>query len=169
MRASLALAVLLLTACASKPPLPATAPWRGQPLALAYVPAVYSLQWQKAENRATCALIAPRSVGSEGEKAKPRAATFSGGWGVAYDLPELRSAFGVAGAGVSAGGDTYDQWPYVQDWGDGNRAEYGPEGGEGPNQLAYVRIAGQDCLYNVWSRLGRAHLELLLRELRLVR
>jgi hypothetical protein len=162
--------LLLLTACATgKPPLPESAPWRGQPLALAHVPAVYSLQWQKAENRGTCALVAPRSVGSQGEKAKPRAATFSGGWGVAYDLPEMRSAFGVAGAGVSAGGDSYDKWPYVHDWGDGNRAEYGPEGGEGPNQLAYVRIAGQDCLYNVWSRLGREHLELLIRELRLVR
>ncbi|HEY5610921.1 MAG TPA: hypothetical protein VIL97_06930 [Thermoanaerobaculia bacterium] len=34
---------------------------------------------------------------------------------------------------------------------------------------AYLRIAGQQCLYNLWSRLGRDHLELLLDELRLVR
>jgi len=45
---------------------------------------------------------------------------------------------------------------------------YGREGGTGPNWLAYVRIPGQDCLYNVWSRRGQAHLEELLAELRFV-
>lgn len=39
----------------------------------------------------------------------------------------------------------------------------------GPNQLAYLRIPGQDCLYNVWSALGRMHLEQLLAALRFVR
>ena len=52
---------------------------------------------------------------------------------------------------------------------DGSTAGYGPEGGTGPAQLAYLRIAGQGCLYNVWSRLGRAHLEQLLGALRFVR
>lgn len=131
------------------------------------MPAVYATQWAQAENRATCALIAPRSVG-EGAPATPRAANFSGGWAVAYDLPTLRSAFGVAGAGVKADEPSYDKWPYAYDWADGSKVEYGPEGGTGPNQLAYVRIQGQDCLYNVWSRLGREHLELLIHELRLV-
>lgn len=133
------------------------------------VPAVYLSQWEKAENRDTCAVIAPRSVGQAGATATPRCANFSGGWAVAYDLPDLRSAFGVAGAGVSAGDPTYDKWPYAYDWADGSKVEYGPEGGEGPNQLAYLRIQGQDCLYNVWSRLGREHLELLLGELRMVK
>src|SRR5687768_4324807 len=113
-------------------------------------------------------MIAPSSLGEAGAAATPRAATFSGGWAVAYDLPNLRSAFGVAGAGVKAGDPSYDKWPYVQEWGDGSKVEYGPEGGQGPNQLAYLHIAGQDCLYNVWSRLGKEHLELLIRELRLV-
>lgn len=160
-------AILLLSACASAPPESAP-PWRGQPLSRDAVPQVYVTQWEKAENRATCALVAPRGVGDAGANATPRAATFSGGWAVAYDLPGTRSAFGVAGAGVRAGEPSYSKWPYVQEWGDGSKAEYGPEGGEGPNQLAYVRIHGQDCLYNVWSRLGRDHLELLLRELRFV-
>ena len=165
MRAALFAALLLTTACASAP----RAPWRDTPLPRAGVPDVYQTQWEKAENRATCAMIAPRSVGAAGVNAKPRAATFSGGWAVAYDLPGTRSAFGVAGAGVRAGEPSYSKWPYVQEWGDGSKAEYGPEGGEGPNQLAYLRIQGQDCLYNVWSRLGRDHLELLLRELRFVK
>lgn len=167
------LAVLTLAACtttsSSTAPLPREAPWRGTPLTRADVPPVYAEQWQKAENRRTCALVAPRNVGDAGASATARAATFSGGWAVAYDLPNVRSAFGIAGAGVRASDPAYDKWPYAYDWGDGSKVEYGPEGGDGPNQLAYVRIEGQDCLYNVWSRLGRDHLELLLRELRFVR
>ena len=159
--------LLLLTACATTP-VAKRPPWRNEPLPRASVPQVYVTQWEKAENRTGCALIAPRTLGI-GEGATPRAANFSGGWAVAYDLPNLRSAFGVAGAGVHAGDPSYDKWPYVQQWDDGSKAEYGPEGGTGPNELAYVRIQGQQCLYNVWSRLGRAHLELLLRELRLVK
>jgi hypothetical protein len=170
MRSALAPLLLLLTACASTPTaLPRAAPWREAPLARADVPAVYVAQWQKAENRDTCAVVAPRSVGTAGEGATPRAANFSGGWAVAYDLPNLRSAFGIAGAGVKASDPSYNKWPYAYDWGDGSKVEYGPEGGPGPKQLAYVKIQGQDCLYNVWSALGREHLELLLRELRFVK
>lgn len=145
---------------------PTAAPWRQPSLAATEVPDVYFTEWEKAENRATCTIIAPRSLGA-GAGATPRAATFAGGWAVAYDLTDLRSAFGVAGAGVSAKDPAYDAWPYAWSWDDG-KVQYGPEGGEGPNQLAYVRIKGQECLYNVWSRLGREHLEHLLRELRLV-
>ena len=163
-------ALLLLAACATAPsgPLPPAAPWRNAKLARADVPAVYAQQWQKAENRNTCALVAFRNVGERGAAATPRAATFSGGWAVAYDLPDVRSAFGIAGAGVKADDPSYNKWPYVHEWGDGSKVEYGPEGGEGPNQLAYLRIEGQDCLYNVWSRIGKDHLEEILREIRFV-
>ena len=142
-------------------------PWSERPLARREVPAVYVTEWQKAANRASCALIVPRSLG-EGEGATPRAATFSGGWAVAYDRPGLRSAFGVAGTGSEASAPAYSDWPYGRLWRDGSSAGYGPEGGTGPNQLAYLRVAGQRCLYNVWSRLGREHLELLLEQLRFV-
>ena len=56
----------------------------------------------------------------------------------------------------------------MYEWGDGSKVEYGPEGGQGPNQLAYLRIEGQDCLYNVWSRVSKDHLEEILREIRFV-
>jgi hypothetical protein len=144
------------------------APWSGPRLAASAVPAVYRAEWRKAENRASCALVVPRALGEEGTGATPRAAAFAGGWAVAYDRPGLRSAFGVAGTGTTPEGDTYDRWPHRIRWADGSEAGYGPEGGTGPNQLAYLRIAGQRCLYNVWSRLGRAHLERLLSELRAV-
>jgi hypothetical protein len=164
--------LFLLAACATTPddaPVTPEPPWRGEPVPGAAAP-VYTQEWLKAENRTTCALIAPRSLGPEGAGATPRAATFSGGWAVAYDLPNLRSAFGVAGTGAKADAPgSYDKWPHAIEWDDGSKAQYGPEGGQGPKQLAYVRIQGQECLYNVWSALGQEHLELLLRELRYVR
>ena len=177
--------LMLLAACASPPqeepsgdtspvpPPPAAAPaldpapWSAPPLALDSVPAPYRTQWQKAENRATCAILAPALLG-DGEGAMPRSAVFSGGWAVAYDQPGLRSAFGVAGTGSSASDTTYDAWPHRKMWADSSTAGYGPEGGSGPSQLAYLRVKGQSCLYNVWSRLGVAHLELLLSQLRFV-
>ncbi|HYD54624.1 MAG TPA: hypothetical protein VEA99_18465 [Gemmatimonadaceae bacterium] len=174
--------VVLAAACAPTtppgdpapaPPRPDLAPWIGSSLREGDVPAVYLGQWGAAPNRATCALLAPRAVppasGVDAARATPRAATFAGGWAVAYDLPETRSAFGVAGTGSAANAPgTYDQWPHERRWADGSRAAYGPEGGTGPNQLAYLTIPGQGCLYNVWSRLGRAHLEALLASLRFV-
>lgn len=142
-------------------------PWRGARLPVTAVPEAYVAAWSKAENRETCALLAFASSSVE-EAATPRIATFSGGWGVAYDQPQLRGAFGVAGTGSSAAEPAYDAWPYRLDWSDGSSAGYGPEAGTGPNQLAYLTIQGQQCLYNVWSRLGRAHLEQLLAALRFV-
>lgn len=145
---------------------PAAAPWTNDALARASVPEPYHNAWSNAGNRASCALIAFANSAVDG--AQPRTATFSGGWGVAYDRPELRSAFGVAGTSVNAADPTYDDWPFKRTWSDGSTVGYGPEGGTGPNQLAYLRIPGQSCLYNVWSRLGRSHLEQLLNSLRFV-
>jgi hypothetical protein len=65
-------------------------------------------------------------------------------------------------------GGVYDEWPHRLVYADNSRVGYGLEGGTGPNWLAYVRIPGQACLYNVWSRRGREHLESLLANLRLV-
>ena len=147
------------------------APWSEPALAAASVPAIYAQVWRTAENRAGCALIAPERLDPALERtATPRAATFSGGWAVAYDLPELRSAFGVAGTGSDASApDLYDEWPHKRIFADGSRVGYGPEGGgAGPNWLAYIRIPDQRCLYNVWSRRGQAHLEELLGQLRFV-
>jgi hypothetical protein len=161
--------LILAAACATAPavPAPANPPWRGAKLARKDVPVVYLREWERAENRDHCALLAPRSIAGV-EQATPRSATFAGGWAVAYDTPEVRSAFGIAGTGAEPRGTMYSKWPFARDWDDGSTIGYGPEGGTGPNQLAYLRIAGQDCLYNVWSRLGQKHLEALIAELRFV-
>jgi hypothetical protein len=164
--------LLLTLGCASSttppaPPVPQPAPWSQAKLASSDVPAVYRTEWRKAANHATCALLAPASLPGVLE-ATPRSAYFAGGWAVAYDTPDMRSAFGIAGTGSLAADPAYDEWPYKVTWEDGSSAGYGPEGGTGPKQLAYLRIAGQDCLYNVWSSMGREHLEQLLNELRFV-
>src|SRR5207342_2152158 len=56
---------------APTPPEYDPAPWSAAPLAAADVPAVYLQQWRKADNRVTCAVLAPATdIGD----AKPRAA-----------------------------------------------------------------------------------------------
>ncbi|MES2903364.1 MAG: hypothetical protein V4696_04185 [Pseudomonadota bacterium] len=148
-------------------------------------------EWSKASNRTACSPLGLRSDAKAGGTA--RAAIFSGGWAVAFDQPDRRSAYGFAGAGALPD-DKLDftllvdrlarEWPYVRRWdaGDnlpsGSAAGYGLEGfqdypagssGFGRRSVAYLRIPGQSCLYNIWSRLGRDHLELMLGELALLR
>ena len=155
-----------------------------EPIAAALVRA----EWRKADNRETCAPIAFTTDG--GAPATARRANFSGGWAVAFDTPQVRSAYGVAGPGV-LDSDTAPtaaqaerlggQWPEFDTLpalpqpafagygieGGGAYPQDNPEG-RGLNSLAYVRVGGQRCTYNVWSRLGRAHLETLLRSLRML-
>jgi hypothetical protein len=147
-------------------PAPEPAPWVGASLKRSDIAPAYVTAWNAAQNRNTCALVAFANTALIGN-ATARTATFSGGWAVAYDRADSRSAFGIAGSGSSASDSTY-QWPNNITWADGSTATYGPEGGTGPNQLAYLRIRGQGCLYNVWSRLGREHLEGLLESIRMV-
>lgn len=142
------------------------APWNAAPVAPGSVSGLYMDAWRAAENRSECALIALTDVRSD---ATPRQATFAGGWGIAYDLPNQRSAFGIAGTGTSPTPDTYDEWPHYRQWADGSAVGYGPEGGSGPNQLGYLTIWNENCLYNVWSRLGIEHLESLFPTIRRVR
>lgn len=59
------------------------APWSRDTLASDQVPDEYLRAWRAAENRTTCALVAPVNVRVSG--ARPRIAQFAGGWAVAYD------------------------------------------------------------------------------------
>lgn len=143
-------------------------------------------EWAKAENRATCAPIAFTTDG--GVPATARRANFAGGWAVAFDTPDVRSAYGVAGAGMTDGDEAPSsaqaerlgaQWPHFTTLAGLPApafAGYGLEGAEpypadnpagtGLQSLAYVRVGGEGCTYNVWSRMGREHLETLLASLR---
>lgn len=148
-------------------------------------------EWRKAENRDACAPLA--LVSDAGGDGTPRRAQFGRGWAVAFDRPELRSAYGLAGTGLLPEDRAPQaeriarlerQWPYFRRFEAGENlpagsvAGYGLEGarpyadakpdGRGQNSLAYLRIPGQACQYNIWSRLGRGHLEALLTNLRIV-
>jgi hypothetical protein len=143
------------------------APWSGAKLAGDATPGPYLEQWRKAKNRALCAPVAPIDLAGHPD-AKPRAANFSGGWAVAYDEPGVRSAFGIAGSDADAGRASDSIWLDSITWADGSTASYGLEGGTGPGHLAYLEIAGQGCLYNVWSKHGAGHVVALLERLRFV-
>ena len=145
-------------------------------------------EWRKAANREQCAPLAFTSLG--GTTATVRRANFGGGWSVAYDQPSGRSAFGLAGTGLldedaeavpEQRARLARQWPRFRELDNlplPSFAGYGVEGaesypdenpdGKGLNSLAYVRVGGQRCTYNVWSRLGRAHLEHLLENLTVI-
>ena len=92
-------AVVLVSGCASSGPAPLPAPPWGRP-ALTDVADVYRTEWQRADNRRSCALLAFDDVADEA--ATSRRANFSRGWAVAYDTASVRSAFGIAGTGSSA-------------------------------------------------------------------
>lgn len=142
------------------------APWSAAAVPAQSVPAVYLTEWKKAKNRDRCAPLA--LVGAEKEAGiKVRRASFSDGWAVAYDAPDQRSAFGIAGTGLDIDGKGYT-FPNNLSWSDGSKVSYGLEGGTGPGYLGYLEVAGQRCLYNVWSARGQKHLESLLLSLRKV-
>lgn len=178
---AISFALMIFAGCRSVPPRP-PAPWSGPPVTTSEAPAVLVSEWLEAENRASCAPLAFDDLGRRLEGASARRAHFGGGWAVAWDrrgLPGVaptgepcddcgRGVVGIAGTGVDAAGVDWEMWPHYIEWRDGSRAGYGPEGGDGPRHLAYLEVAGQDCLYNVWSFLGRDHLEFLLGELRFV-
>lgn len=157
-------------------------PWIGERTAIS--------RWAVAENRARCAPLALADDG--GAMGTERPAEFARGWAVAFDKPGMRSAYGFAGVGLLDGDnlpleeqrrELAAQWPYmvaldaalpagsVAGYGLVGAKPYaeGNPGGKGEESLAYLRVAGEACLYNVWSRLGREHLLTLLRGLRVLR
>ncbi|WP_062732542.1 hypothetical protein [Sphingobium abikonense] len=189
--------VTRMTAASAVPPVPAPQPVQAPP---APAPApelvgadVARAQWARSDDGKSgktprCAPLALASAA--GADGVPRAADFSGGWGVAFDLPNLRSAYGFAGPGVLPDDETPPeaqrtrlarQWPYMQELDQlpaPSFAGYGLSGaepypednpeGHGLQSIAYVHVGGQTCTYNVWSRISRAHLQALLGNLRLL-
>jgi hypothetical protein len=164
----------------ARPPAYAPAPLIGEHVA--------RTEWAKATDKAGCAPLALASDAGGG--GTPRRADFSGGWGVAFDRPGLRSAYGFAGPGILPGdaGSAESQrarlarqWPLMKEittLPPPSFAGYGLSGAEpypldnpegyGQQSVAYLRVGGQTCTYNIWSRIGRAHLESLLDNLRLL-
>lgn len=146
------------------------APWAVPgPVPVDTVPQVLIDEWTTAENRTWCSALAITDP-SLTDGYTPRGAEFSGGWGVAYDAPGLRSAFGVAGAGLVREPDMATRWPTVQHYVDGSVVGYGGEGLDetNPRRLGEFVVGGQGCMYQVWSELGDEHLASVIDSLRFV-
>ncbi|MGZ3440482.1 MAG: hypothetical protein ACXVDD_13260 [Polyangia bacterium] len=156
----LALALLLVAAVARADVATPTATTR---LRAAAAPRVLLDEWRKADNRAGCA---PLWLDDVAPDVKIRRREFAGGWGVTVRTPQR---WGLAGAGVIASPHDLEKWKFQRQNAAGMHAGYSLEGFTiGPDWLAYVLVPGQACLYNVWSSLGREHLERLVDHLRIV-
>ncbi len=143
------------------------APWDRERLALSAVSPVLIDEWRRAENQLWCSGLYPDSLDTG--DATIRRAEFAGGWALAWDLPGLRSAFGIAGTGSPAWEDIGVRMPATVAYG----AQVVGYGGEGFDDTAQQRLAefaipGQLCGYQVWSKLGDAHLLEVIDSLRLV-
>ena len=158
----IALALLLFAAVARADV--ATPPPAIARLAAGSVPRVLLAEWRKADNRGGCAPVWLDDVAVADKQIRAR--YFGGGWGVTVRNPRR---WGVAGAGVIASPADVARWKLQRQTAAGVRAGYGLEGFTmGPDWVAYVIVPGQTCLYNLWSSLGRQHLESLIDHLRIV-
>lgn len=155
------------------------APWSEPPLTTHEVPPPILAAWERAENRDNCAPIAPRSFGAA-EGARARASELEGGWAVEFDRRGMRGVmrdgtlceacgrgvFGLAGTAMSpeeiAGEHSDTPAPSFRD---GSHAELEVSDSESI-AAATITVAGEGCVYQVWSFLGQDHVEELVRELR---
>ena len=143
------------------------APWGREKLTRSSVAPVLVEEWQLAENQLWCSGLFP--TGFDFGDATVRRAEFSGGWALAWDLPGLRSAFGIAGTGSPAWDGIGVRQPNTIAYSE-QVVGYGGEGFDDAAQqrLAEFAIPGQLCGYQVWSNLGDEHLLALVDSLRLV-
>lgn len=145
--------------------------WRLTPITASETDSVYKTEWNKSEIGRKCPLLAlPSTANSHLIDRSVRRANFSGGWGVAYDLPAVRSAYGVALSRISDPVGKGGIWNDYHVYQDGTELTYGREGGD-PNGkwLAYLTLGDNHCFYNIWSKQSKSHLEQIISELRVVK
>ena len=156
-----------------------TAPWAVAPVAADTVPAELLAAWAQAENRTSCAPIAPAALGAaDGARAR-RSEMIQGGWAVEFDhrgMPGLgrdgspcaqcgRGVFGIAGTGMTSEELPEDPAP---SFADGSHFEVEvPAEGESV-AAAMITVRGQSCVYQVWSFLGESHVREIVDGLRRV-
>ncbi|MFW6051997.1 MAG: hypothetical protein ACODAU_12545 [Myxococcota bacterium] len=155
------------------------APWSGELLADGEAPEELVGAWRAAGNRGRCAPMAPALVRGVAARAVP----LDGGWAVAFDAPGRRGVMpdghpcrrcGTGAYGIAGTAATADEW---RDLGpanleptfrDGSLAELRVHEEDTGAATATLAVAGQRCVYQVWSFLGEDHLRDLLSGLRFV-
>ena len=155
-------------------------PWGADHLASQAAPRALLQAWNRAENQGWCAPLAPATLGA-GEGARARAGTAPGGWSLEFDRRGSagigangevcetcgRGAFGVTGTAMSPEDAEDLLGPGATLFADGGRIDVQSNADEAAS-VATLLVPGQDCVYQVWSFLGREHLDELVAGLRLV-
>lgn len=168
-----------LTVHVEAAPAPA-APWSAEHLAQPAAPRALLQAWHRAENHGWCAPLAPTTLGA-GQGARARSGAYAGGWSLEFDqhgsagmtaAGEVcetcgRGSFGIAGTAMSAEEAEDLVGATATVLADGGRIDV-QSNPEDPAAVATIVVPGQDCVYQVWTFLGRAHLDELVASLRLV-
>ena len=134
------------------------------------VPAIYISEWKKAENRGS--MSAPHPVGcGTGARSKDQAGRICWRLGCCLRPPWRTQCIRNRGNWVRSRPEMDRPliFPTTITWAEGSSISYGLEGGTGPGYLAYLKVSGQSCLYNIWSKRGKVHLEHLISSLRQVK
>lgn len=151
------------------------APWRAETVRRSAVPPPYVAAWDRARNRADCALLFPLDGGPALPAAKPSDGKTpdDNGW----DIFLTSEAGTVEVLGLFEKTSKADRPTFNRSWADGSVAEYGADVGndapgiDDPNSLpfeAVLTLPDQACAYRIYTTLGKDHLEFLFGRLRLM-
>jgi hypothetical protein len=155
------------------------APWRAGAVPRSAVPGPFADAWDRAANRATCALLFPLDGGRQLKSARPGSEKTPGdkGWDIFLTAEagtiEVLAVFDKA---------TLPQKPssaasFTRTWSDGSVAKYSADvgnvapGSPASNSApfeAVLTLPDQSCAYRVYDTLGKNHLEYVFDRLRLM-
>jgi hypothetical protein len=151
------------------------APWRAKAVNRSAVPPPYVAAWDRARNRADCALLFPLDGGAALPGAKPseEKTPNDNGW----DIFLTSDAGTVEVLGLFEKTSKADRPTFTRSWADGSVAEYGPDVGSAPGTddsdlspfEAVLTLPDQACAYRIYTTLGKEHLEFLFDRLRLMK
>ena len=152
------------------------APWRAKAVSRSTVPPPYVAAWDRARNRADCALLFPIDGGPALPGAKPseEKTPDDNGW----DIFLTSDAGTVEVLGLFEKTSKADRPTFTRSWADGSVAEYGADVGNGAPGIddsnsspfeAVLTLPDQACAYRIYTTLGREHLEYLFGRLRLMK
>jgi hypothetical protein len=152
-----------------------SAPWRAKPVNRSAVPPPYVAAWERARNRADCALLFPLDGGPalQGAKATDGKTPNDNGW----DIFLTGDAGTVEVLGLFEKTSQADSPSFTRAWADGSVAKYGADfgnaavGAGGSNSSpfeAVLTLPDQDCAYRIYTTFGKEHLEFLFDRLRLM-
>jgi hypothetical protein len=152
-----------------------SAPWRAKAVSRSAVPPPYVAAWDRARNRANCALLFPLDGGPALPGAKPAEGKTpnDNGW----DIFLTSDSGTVEVLGLFEKTSKADRPTFTKSWADGSVAEYGADVGNGAPGTddstslpfeAVLNLPDQACAYRIYTTLGKEHLEFLFDRLRLM-